>query len=84
MRRSVITITLLLPFALAALPLLAIFMTGSSPAYAGGTVAVSPSVAVVATAMTAPAVDTALAQTVSSTTPDGCVGDYTGVHGQTS
>jgi hypothetical protein len=78
MRRSVITVTLLLPFVLAALPLLAIFMTGSSPAYAGGTIAVSPSVAVVATARTEP-VDSTLAQAVAAqAAPQTCVDSTTG------
>lgn len=72
MRRSVITVTLLLPFALAALPLLAIFLTGSDPAYAGGTIAVTPAVAAVATARAVPT-DKTLAQTVSQGTQDTCL-----------
>lgn len=74
MRRSVITVTLLLPFILAALPLLAVFMTGTSPAYAGGTIAVSPSVAAVATARAVPTDnDNTLAETVSQGPQDTCV-----------
>ena len=82
MRRPVIIVTLLLPFVFAALPLLAVFVGGNSPAYAGGTVAVSPSVAAVATTTTAPSDNASLAQTVSQGTQDNnCVGSSTGVQG---
>ncbi len=81
MRRTAIIVTVLLPFVFAALPLLAIFMTGESPAYAGGTIAVSPSVAAVATARIVPT-DTTLAQSVAAqSTQDTCVGSSVGIQG---
>ncbi len=81
MRRSAIIVTVLLPFVFAALPLLAVFMTGDSPAYAGGTIAVSPSLAAVATARTVPTDNTLAQSVVAQSTQDSCTGTSSGVQG---
>ena len=80
MRRPILIATLLLPLVFAALPLLAVFMSGSNSAYAGTTVAVTPSVVTQATSGPV-ATDDTRTQAIVRTQTEPCIGGTPGLQG---